>query len=101
METQSFRHMSRRAVLETLLAAGSVPLLAESRADAQISGAAPRPFHIDIPQATIDRILNRVRDAHFPDRLEANDWRYGANWDYMKALAQYWTTQFDWRKAEL
>ena len=30
----------------------------------------------------------------------AGDWRYGTNWDYMKALAQYWTTQFDWRKAE-
>jgi pimeloyl-ACP methyl ester carboxylesterase len=55
---------------------------------------------VDVPQATIDRILNRVREARFPDRLEAPDWRYGANWDYMKALAEYWTTQFDWRKAE-
>jgi hypothetical protein len=27
METQFFRHMSRRALLETLLAAGSIPLL--------------------------------------------------------------------------
>src|SRR6266853_650178 len=55
----------------------------------------------DFPQAAIDRILNRVREAHWPDRLEASDWRYGANWDYMKALARYWTTQFDWRKAEM
>ena len=55
---------------------------------------------MDIPQATIDRILKRVRETRWPDRLETNDWRYGANWDYMKALAEYWTTQFDWRKAE-
>jgi len=27
-------------------------------------------------------------------------WQYGANWDYMKELAPYWTTRFDWRKAE-
>jgi pimeloyl-ACP methyl ester carboxylesterase len=100
MESHFFQDMSRRALLETLLAAGSVPLLAESRPDAQVPGSTPRPFRVDIPQTTIDRILNRVRETRWPDRLEANDWRYGANWDYMKALAEYWTTQFDWRKAE-
>src|ERR1700722_2237827 len=64
------------------------------------TGSAPRPFRVDIPQATIDRILNRVRDTQWPDRLDATDWRYGTNWDYMKALAQYWGEQFDWRTAE-
>jgi epoxide hydrolase len=64
------------------------------------TGSAPRPFRVDIPQATIDRILDRVRYTQWPDRLDATDWRYGANWDYMKALAQYWGEQFDWRKAE-
>jgi len=93
-------HFSRRALLEILLAAGSLPLLAETRADAQVSGAAPRSFRVNIPQATVDRILNRVRDTRLPDRIETGNWSYGANWDYMKALAEYWTTQFDWRKAE-
>ena len=64
------------------------------------TGSAPRPFHVDIPQTTIDRILHRVRDTQWPDRLDATDWRYGANWDYMKALAQYWVERFDWRNAE-
>ena len=100
MEFDSTPRLSRRTLLETFLAAGSLPLLAESRADAQVPGAAPRPFRVNIPQATIDRILNRVRETRWPDRLEVSDWRYGANWDYMKALAEYWTTQFDWRKAE-
>jgi pimeloyl-ACP methyl ester carboxylesterase len=100
MESVATPRLSRRALLETFLAAGSLPLLVESRADAQVSGAAPRPFRVNIPQATIDRILNRVRETRWPARLEASDWRYGANWDYMKALAEYWTTQFDWRKAE-
>jgi pimeloyl-ACP methyl ester carboxylesterase len=100
MESLSMTHFSRRKLLESLVAAGSLPLLAGMRADAEVSGAAPRPFRVDIPQATIDRILNRVRDTRLPDRLEGSDWRYGANWDYMKALTEYWTTQFDWRKAE-
>jgi microsomal epoxide hydrolase len=92
--------LSRRDLLGTLLVTGSIPLLAESVAVAPNPGTAPQPFRVDIPQATIDRILNRVRETRWPDRLEANDWRYGANWDYMKALADYWTTRFDWRKAE-
>jgi epoxide hydrolase len=61
---------------------------------------AVRPFRIEIPQKTIDRILRRVREAQWPDRIDASDWRYGANWDYMKELAGYWTTRYDWRKAE-
>jgi pimeloyl-ACP methyl ester carboxylesterase len=100
MESDSMPPLSRRTLLGTLAAAASLPLLEGTRADAQASGAAPRPFHVDIPQATIDRILSRVRDTRWPDRLDANDWRYGTNWDYMKSLAEYWTTQFDWRKAE-
>jgi epoxide hydrolase len=55
---------------------------------------------VDIPQANIDRILTRVREAEWPDRLDAPDLRYGVSWDYMKALAGYWTEHFDWRKSE-
>jgi microsomal epoxide hydrolase len=83
-----------------LLAAVASPLVPSRDLFAQVAGPAPAPFRVDIPQATIDRILKRVREAQWPDRLDASDWRYGANWDYMKALAQYWTEQFDWRKAE-
>jgi epoxide hydrolase len=60
----------------------------------------PKPFKVNIPQAAVTRILNRVKETRFPERLDAPDWRYGANWEYMKALAEYWTTKFDWRKAE-
>jgi pimeloyl-ACP methyl ester carboxylesterase len=92
--------LSRRALLEAALAAGSFPLLCETAAMAEEAGDVPRAFRVDISQAAIDRILNRVRETRWPDRLETTDWRYGANWDYMKALADYWTSRFDWRKAE-
>jgi len=100
MEPDSNHQISRRALLETLVAAGAVPLMAEIRSGAPATNDTPRPFRVNIPQSSIDRILSRVRETRFPDRLDANDWRYGANWDYMKGLAEYWTTQFDWRKAE-
>jgi pimeloyl-ACP methyl ester carboxylesterase len=78
----------------TLLAASlATPLMSETH-------DTPRPFRVAVSQKTIDRILTRVREARWPDRLDADDWRYGANWNYMKELAAYWTTRYDWRKAE-
>lgn len=59
-----------------------------------------RPFRIGVPQQELHRILRRVRETRWPDRIDATDWRYGANWDYMRELATYWTTRFDWRKSE-
>jgi pimeloyl-ACP methyl ester carboxylesterase len=88
---------SRRGILRALLAAAAFPLT-RFQATAEVTGV--RPFRIAIPQATLDRILRRVREAQWPDRLDATGWEYGANWDYMKDLAAYWTAKFDWRKAE-
>jgi pimeloyl-ACP methyl ester carboxylesterase len=67
----------------------------------QQKSAALKPFKVDIPQTVINRILARVKSARLPDRIDGTrDWSYGANWDYMKSLADYWTTQFDWKKAQ-
>ena len=60
----------------------------------------PTPFTIEIPQAKIDRILSRVREANWPTAPAKGGWAYGANLEYMKALAAYWVEGFDWRKAE-
>src|SRR5579883_1518816 len=89
---------SRRTLNAMLLATAASSLVGQ--ADAATAGASPVPFRVDIPQATINRILDRVRETQWPDRLDAPDWRYGANWDYMRALAKYWVEQYDWRKAE-
>jgi len=48
----------------------------------------------------IDGILARVRQAHWPDRIPGSAWQYGVDWNYMRELAEYWTSRFDWRKAE-
>jgi len=98
IDKQIGRCPSRRALNGMLIAAASSSLLQDSNAFAQ--GSAPRPFRVDIPQPKIDRILTRVREAEWPDRLDAPDLRYGVSWDYMKALAKYWIEQYDWRKAE-
>lgn len=60
----------------------------------------PGPFRIDIPAKTIRHIVSRVREARWPARIDSTDWSYGVNWDYMKKLADYWTTSYDWRLAQ-
>ena len=63
----------------------------------------PTPFKVAVPQATIDRILDRVRTTIWPDAPEGSGqsgWAYGADAGYMKALANHWGTTYDWRKAE-
>jgi microsomal epoxide hydrolase len=101
MHNPSNHEPNRRTVNSMLLAAASSPLLARDGLHAAETPSAPGPFRVEIPQAKIDRILARVREAEWPDRLDAPDTRYGVNWDYMKELAAYWTDKFDWRKAEV
>lgn len=85
---------SRRDLLRLARAPLALPLLAQNQRPPV------KPFKVDIPPPTIRRILNRVREARMPDRLDGSDWRYGVDWNYMKSLTEYWATRYDWRKAE-
>ena len=91
------RHkLTRREMAALIPVSSSVPLLAQLEAQ----NHAARPFHVAVPQKKIDQILRRVRETRFPDRLDTNDWSYGANWDYMRQLTDYWVKGYDWRKTE-
>jgi pimeloyl-ACP methyl ester carboxylesterase len=101
MYFQSGSHVTRRTLLATSMATAASSLVASRSLHAQNTGSPTlRPFRVEIPQETIDRILSRLRETRWPDRLDQPDWRYGANWNFMKALVQYWIEGFDWRKAE-
>ncbi|MEO8456279.1 MAG: epoxide hydrolase family protein [Chloroflexota bacterium] len=59
-----------------------------------------RPFRMDIPQADIDDLRERLARTRWPDEQPDAGWRYGAPLAYVKELAEYWRTQYDWRKHE-
>jgi len=67
------------------------------------------PFKIDVPQATLDKIKERVRAFEWHemprgaqgDKSIEGSWAYGANLDFMKELCAYWVDGYDWRKAEM
>ena len=61
----------------------------------------PKPFRVAVPQKEIDRIVRRVREARWPEPIGGmTGWQYGVNYGYLKDLAAYWTTRFDWRAQE-
>jgi microsomal epoxide hydrolase len=62
-----------------------------------------QPFKIEVPQATLDKIMTKVRAYEWPDAPEGGPggpWAYGSSIVYMKDLVEYWQGKYDWRKAE-
>ena len=63
-------------------------------------GAAIRPFRIDVPQADLDDLRDRLARTRWPDELPSVGWAYGVPLGYLKELAEYWRTSYDWRPHE-
>jgi epoxide hydrolase len=59
-----------------------------------------RPFRIDIPQPDLDDLADRLARTRFPDELPDVGWSRGVPLGYLKELAEYWRTTYDWREQE-
>lgn len=59
-----------------------------------------RPYRIRVSGKMLRDVQRRLRFTRWPDELENADWRYGANLAYMRELADYWRTRFDWLEQE-
>ncbi|WP_433243558.1 epoxide hydrolase family protein [Actinomadura nitritigenes] len=58
------------------------------------------PFRIDIPQADLDDLHDRLARTRWPDELPGVGWSYGVPTAYARELAEYWCTGYDWRRHE-
>src|SRR6266545_442086 len=59
-----------------------------------------RPFRVEIPQSSIDDLNQRIADTRWPSELPGIGWERGVPSAYLKDLADYWRTKYDWRAAE-
>ncbi|HWM03600.1 MAG TPA: epoxide hydrolase [Actinophytocola sp.] len=59
-----------------------------------------RPFRIDIPQADLDDLTRRLEATRWPDELPDVGWSQGVSLGYLRELADYWRTTYDWRAQE-
>jgi pimeloyl-ACP methyl ester carboxylesterase len=62
--------------------------------------AAIQAFRIDIAQADLDDLRDRLARTRWPDQLAGVGWDYGIPLDYVRELAEYWRTGYDWRVHE-
>ena len=61
---------------------------------------AMRPFSVHMPQQALDDLRRRIANTRWPDRETVSDSSQGVQLASMQKLAQYWATDYDWRKVE-
>jgi pimeloyl-ACP methyl ester carboxylesterase len=96
-------YQDRRQFLSTaamgIVSASAASLLSTHPAPAAESGAI-RPFHIDVPKDGLVNLRERLMMTRWPDRETVADQSQGVQLRTVQQLAQYWRTDYDWRKVE-
>ncbi|HET6289031.1 MAG TPA: epoxide hydrolase, partial [Amycolatopsis sp.] len=72
-----------------------------------------KPFRIDVPQADLDDLADRLGRVRWANELPADQvtdgvrrgpvtpgWEYGVPLEYVQRLVAYWREGYDWRKWE-
>ena len=91
--------MSRRAVLQ---AGGATAIAASGLARAGSAFATPAiaAFTYQAPQSALDDLRQRLERARWPEREPVADWSQGVPLARLRALVEYWRTDYDWRRCE-
>jgi pimeloyl-ACP methyl ester carboxylesterase len=55
-----------------------------------------RPFTIDVPQAQLDDLRQRLHHTRWPDAEVVDDWSQGVPLAYMQEICRYWADEYDW-----
>ena len=57
-------------------------------------------FRIDVPQADLDDLRERLARTRWGAQLPGAEWERGVPVGYLRELAEHWATKYDWRAAE-
>jgi microsomal epoxide hydrolase len=60
----------------------------------------PQPFRLQIPEAALADLGERLARTRWPDEPPFETWSTGTSLAYLKDLVEYWRQGFDWRAAE-
>src|SRR5437764_14704321 len=67
---------------------------------AQLEQLDVEPFRIDVPDAVLDDLRDRLARTRWADQIPGSGWDYGTDEQYLQELCEYWRTSFDWRTVE-
>ena len=59
-----------------------------------------RPFHFNVSEEELVDLRRRIAATRWPDREAVTDTSQGVQLATMQKLADYWGTDYDWRKCE-
>jgi hypothetical protein len=54
------------------------------------------PFRIDVPEADLADLRDRLRRTRWPDPETVDDWSQGAPLGYVQDLCRYWASGYGW-----
>ena len=58
------------------------------------------PFKVDVPQAALDDLKERLANTRWPDKETVTDWSQGVPLTKAQSLVEYWRDKYDWRRFE-
>jgi len=88
---QSVPGSARRAVVKSPL---------ESYTGSPVEDESIRPFHFKATNEALTDLRQRIAATKWPERELVSDAIQGVQLETMRKLANYWTTDYDWRKVE-
>jgi len=59
-----------------------------------------RPYRIEVPNAVLDDLKERLARTRWPEAETVDDWSQGIPLAYTRDLAAYWADGYDWRSRE-
>lgn len=68
--------------------------------DGADNAARIRPFHVDVPAASLEDLRQRVLATRWPDPQTVSDASQGVQLARVQELARYWANDYDWRRLE-
>jgi pimeloyl-ACP methyl ester carboxylesterase len=87
---------SAASVLAVFLAATLSGAIAAPAPDV----AEVRPFRVEVPEGDLVDLRRRIAATRLPGKELVDDRSQGVQLATIKALARYWSSEYDWRKAE-
>jgi pimeloyl-ACP methyl ester carboxylesterase len=58
------------------------------------------PFTVDVPEATLVDLHERLARARLPNQIDGISWEQGTELGYLRGLLEHWRRGYDWRRTE-
>jgi Epoxide hydrolase N terminus len=71
-----------------------------SATTAQSGATAIRAFHVEFPEDALEDLRRRIAALRWPTKELVEDRSQGVQLAMMRAVAEYWVNDYDWRRCE-